>query len=145
MEKYKRNEKGFSLIELLVVMVILSLLAAIVGPTVIKHLNPSEKKAAKIQIGMLENALDTYRLNVGKYPTVQQGLKALVEKPANARRWNGPYIKKRIPKDPWGNAYIYIYPGEHGDYDIVSYGADEQPGGEDENEDVVSWKNLGEE
>lgn len=144
MEKYKKDEKGFSLIELLVVMVILGLLAAIVGPAVVGHLNPSEKKAAKVQIGMLETALESYRLNVGKYPTVQEGLAALRAKPAGARRWNGPYLRKDIPKDPWGNAYIYIYPGEHGDYDIVSYGADGQQGGEDDNEDVVSWKNPNE-
>ena len=103
----------------------------------------SKQKAAKAQISLFETALDTYRLDVGKYPTSDMGLKALREKPEDVEKWDGPYLPKDIPLDPWGNAYEYRSPGDHGEYDILSYGADGSPGGENEDADIVSWKDIG--
>lgn len=137
------NKNGFTLIELLIVMVILGLLAAIVAPKLVGHTGKAEQKAAKSQISMFETALDTYRLDVGKYPTTQQGLEALWKKPEGVARWNGPYLKKEVPLDPWGNPYIYKSPGDHGDYDIMSLGADGKIGGEGEGTDICSWKDIG--
>jgi len=136
------DQKGFTLIELLIVMIILGLLAALVAPRMFGKVGTSKQKAAKAQITLFETALDTYRLDVGKFPTSDQGLEALRKKPTEADNWDGPYLPKEIPKDPWGNPYKYRYPGEHSDYDIISYGADGQPGGDDEDADVVSWKSL---
>lgn len=144
MLKRDRKERGFTLIELLIVMVILGLLAALVGPRMFGKTGKARQKAAKAQISLLETALDTYRLDVGKFPTTDQGMKVLRERPENEAKWDGPYLPKEIPLDPWGNPYDYRSPGEHGDYDIVSYGADGAPGGEGEGEDIVNWKNLGE-
>lgn len=142
--KWSRDRRGFTLIELLVVFVILGLLAALVGPRLIGQTGPAKLKAAKAQIEMFGTALDTFRLDVGRYPTSEEGLKALREKPgAVETTWEGPYLKKEIPDDPWKKPYIYKAPGEHGDYDLVSYGADGSEGGEGENQDVVSWKDLG--
>ena len=140
----RKNEKGFTLIELLIVMIILGLLAALVGPRMFGKVGKSKQKAAQSQIALFETALDTYRLDIGQYPTEEQGLMALREKPSNvdADKWDGPYLRKEIPLDPWGNAYVYRYPGEHGDYDLLSYGADGQSGGDDENTDIVSWKSI---
>lgn len=133
--------RGFTLIELLVVLVILGLLAGLVGPQVMKYLGSSKTKAARLQIEDLAASLDLYRLEVGRYPTSEEGLQALVEQPANATGWNGPYLKKRqVPQDPWGFEYQYRSPGEHGSFDIVSLGADNAEGGDGENQDVVSWE-----
>ncbi len=137
-----RNKKGFTLIELLIVMIILGLLAALVAPRMFGKVGSSKQKAAKSQISLFETALDTYRLDVGEFPTTEQGLQALRKKPGGAENWDGPYLPKQIPEDPWGNPYHYKCPGEHGDYDIISYGADGRPGGEEEDADVVSWKSL---
>jgi len=103
----------------------------------------AKQKAAKAQIELFGTALDTFRLDVGKYPTTEDGLKALREKPAGAEGWQGPYLPKEIPVDPWGAAYVYKSPGEHGDYDLISYGLDKAEGGEGENLDIVSWKDVG--
>jgi general secretion pathway protein G len=132
---------GFSLIELLVVLAIVGMLGAVVGPQVMKHLGGAKSKTAKLQIEDLGAALDLYYLEVGKYPTTQDGLTALVQKPSSADNWNGPYLKKaKIPKDPWGNDYHFKSPGDNGDYDLFSYGADNSPGGEKDNQDVLSWE-----
>jgi general secretion pathway protein G len=131
--------KGFTLIELLVVMVILSLLAAFVGTDFFKHIGTSKQKAAKTQIEMFGTALDSFRLSVGRYPSTAEGLQGLRTNPG-IDVWDGPYLRKDVPMDPWGRPYIYNCPGQHGDYDLVSLGADGQEGGEGENADVVSWK-----
>lgn len=139
-----KKEQGFTLIELLIVMIILGLLAALVGPRMFGKVGSSKQKSAKAQISLFETAIDTYRLEVGKFPTTEQGLQALRVKPDGVTKWDGPYLPKDIPLDPWGNPYTYKYPGEHGDYEIVSYGADGRAGGEKEDADIVSWKNIGE-
>jgi general secretion pathway protein G len=144
MRKFKRTPRagrGFTLIELLVVLVILGLLAALAGPRVMKYLGGAKTDTAKLQIEELAASLDLYRLEVGRYPTTQEGLKALVEAPAGVAGWNGPYLKKKeVPKDPWGVDFHYESPGQHGQFDIYSYGADNQEGGEGENKDLVSWQ-----
>lgn len=134
-----KDRRGFTLIELLVVMVILGLLAALVGPRMFGHVGAANQKAAKTQIEMLGQALDAFRLDVGRYPTTAEGLSALVTNPG-VEGWNGPYLKKGLPNDPWKKPYQYESPGQHGDYDLVSYGADGAPGGEGENKDVTSWE-----
>lgn len=143
MSGYKRRERGFTLIEMLIVMVILGLLAALVGPRMFGKVGKSRQNAAKAQIALFETALDTYRLDTSKYPTTDEGLQALRVKPSGVERWDGPYLPKNVPLDPWGHPYQYRSPGEHGDYDIVSLGADGNPGGEGEDEDVVNWKDIG--
>ncbi|MDM8525203.1 type II secretion system major pseudopilin GspG [Desulfococcaceae bacterium HSG8] len=145
MQKNTRKEHGFTLIELLIVMVILGLLAALVGPRMFGKVGASKQKTAKAQISLFETAIDSYRLEVGKFPTTEQGLKALRIRPDDVeeKKWMGPYLPKEIPLDPWENPYVYRCPSEHGDYEIISYGSDGQPGGEDENTDIVSWKNIG--
>jgi len=130
---------GFTLLELLVVMVIIGLLAGYVAPRFFAQIGKSEVKVARAQIDGLEKALDQYRLDVGHYPSTGQGLKALNERPANEARWAGPYLKKALPPDPWGNPYVYKQPGDHGEYDLLSYGKDGQPGGTGEAEDITSW------
>ncbi len=135
-----RRSQGFTLIELLVALAILALIAGIAVPQVLKYLASAKTDTAQIQIESLGGALDLYRLDVGRYPAESEGLKALVERSLEAERWNGPYIKKADGLiDPWGNPYIYDFPGEHGDYDLYSLGADGAEGGEDEDQDVVSW------
>lgn len=143
MGKRNRREKGFTLIEMLIVMVILGLLAALVGPRMFGKVGKSRQNAAKAQIALFETALDMLKLDTGKYPTTGQGLQALRVKPDDMERWDGPYLPKEVPLDPWGHAYQYISPGEHGDCDIISFGADGSAGGEGEDEDVVSWKDIG--
>lgn len=136
----QRRSAGFTLIELLVVLAIIGLLAGLVGPQVIKHLGESKTKTAKLQIEELSSALDMYRLDVGRYPSSEEGLVALIEQPASAGYWNGPYLrKKKMPTDPWNTPYHYVVPGQHGKFDIYSYGADNTEGGDGENQDVVSW------
>lgn len=141
MKHFKKPMSGFTLIELLVVLAIIGLLAGLVGPQVMKHLGSSKTKAAKVQIEDLAGALDMYRMDVGRYPSTEEGLKSLVEKPADARSWNGPYLRKNnVPQDPWVYDYHYASPGEHGRFDIYSLGADNAPGGEGEDQDVNSWE-----
>ncbi len=143
MEKFEKNTAGFTLIELLIVMVIISLLAAFVAPRFFGQEKKAKQRGAKGQIALLESAVDTYRLDIGRYPTTQQGLEALREKPNGADRWDGPYLRKELPLDPWGNPYVYESPSEHGDFAILSYGADGKPGGEGMDMDIVSWKDIG--
>lgn len=133
------NRKGFTLVELLVVLVILGLLAALVGPKLFPKLGKGKQAAARAQIELFEQALDQFRLDVGRYPTTQEGLAALAVN-SGIEKWDGPYLKKGVPDDPWGRPYIYTCPGEHGEYDIVSYGRDGKPGGEGEDKDVTSWE-----
>ncbi len=136
---FKKNLAGFTLLELLVVMVIIGLLAGYVGPKYFSQVGKSEVKAAMAQIDALEKALDTYRLDTGHYPGTEQGLNALMTQPASEPKWQGPYLKKVIPPDPWGKPYIYKQPGEHGEFDLFSYGKDGQPGGSGDAVDITNW------
>jgi len=136
-----RDERGFTLVEILVVITIIGLIMALVGPRVINYLGEAKVKAAKIQIESFSSALDLYYLDAGRYPSSSEGLAALVQRPGGDATWNGPYLKNGIvPNDPWGKPYIYRSPGEHGGaYDIISYGSDGQEGGTGTAADVVSW------
>jgi general secretion pathway protein G len=135
----RRHAAGFTLLELLVVIVIIGLLAAYVGPKYFSQLGKSEVTIAKAQIEAFEKSLDTYRLDVGRYPTSEEGLAALLAAPASAgAKWNGPYLKKGVPPDPWGHPYQYRAPGSKGEYDILSLGKDGQPGGSGEDADITS-------
>ena len=136
----RSDNKGFTLVELLVVMVIIGLLAALVGPKLFPKLGKGKQSAAKAQIELLSQGLDQFRLDVGRYPTTQEGLAALVTNPGGVDNWDGPYLKKALPNDPWGKAYGYQCPGTHGEFDIYSYGRDGAPGGEGEDKDVTSWE-----
>lgn len=136
----RRPEGGFTLLELLVVLAILGLLAAIIAPQVIKYLGTSRTQTAKVQINNVVAALELFRLDVGRYPTPQEGLKGLVDAPQTANGWNGPYLKKESALvDPWGSPYLYKVPGEHGEVDVFSLGSDKQQGGSGEAQDVGSW------
>lgn len=138
--KRKLNKyAGFTLLELLVVIVIIGLLAGYVGPRYFAQVGKSEIKVAQAQIDGLGKALDQYRLDTGHYPSVEQGLAALTVRPAEEPKWDGPYLKKGVPLDPWDQPYRYRYPGEHGDYDLFSYGKDGREGGTGDNADVVNW------
>jgi general secretion pathway protein G len=134
-----RRSRGFTLLELLVVLVIIGLLAGYVGPRFFAQIGKSEVKTAAAQIDGLGKALDSYRLDTGHYPTTEQGLGALWVKPPDETRWWGPYLKKAPPKDPWGREYLYKAPGEHGDYDLSSLGKDGREGGEGEDQDITNW------
>ncbi|OON63787.1 type II secretion system protein GspG [Massilia sp. KIM] len=135
----RRRVRGFTLLELLVVIVIIGLLAAYVGPKYFSQLGKSEVTVAKAQIEAFDKSLDTYRLDVGRYPSAEEGLGALMTAPPSAgAKWNGPYLKKGVPPDPWGNAYQYRAPGSKGEYEIVSLGKDGQPGGSGDNADISS-------
>lgn len=134
-----RRPRGFTLVELLVVLAILGLLAGLVGPRVIGQLGGAKSQTAAVQIADLESAVELFRLEVGRYPTEAEGLRALVQAPSGAVGWNGPYLRRGLPNDPWGNPYRYRYPGQHGDFDIFSYGADNAPGGSGENAVVGNW------
>lgn len=136
----RRLERGFTLLELLVVMVIIGLLVGYVAPMYFKQVGKSEVKVTRAQIESFGKALDQYRLDTGHYPTTEQGLLALVAKPTDEARWDGPYLKKGVPLDPWGAAYIYKKPGTKGEYDIISLGKDSAPGGTGENADLGSWE-----
>ena len=137
--KFFCKNQGFTLLELLVVMVIIGLLAGYVGPKYFEQIGKSETKTARAQIDSLGKALDQYRIDVGQYPTTEQGLTALNKNPSNVAKWSGPYLVKSIPSDPWGVPYQYKSPGEHGEYDLYTLGKDGQQGGTKESEDVVSW------
>ena len=130
---------GFTLLELLVVMVIIGLLAGLVAPRYFDQVGKSNTKIAKAQIDALGKALDQYRLDVGSYPTTEQGLAALNSRPQNLAKWAGPYLKKAVPADPWDARYVYKSPGDHAEYDLSSLGSDAQPGGIGEAADVTSW------
>jgi general secretion pathway protein G len=134
-----RKNVGFTLLELLVVIVIIGLLASFVAPRYFSQVGKSEVKVARAQMDALEKALDQYRLDTGHYPGMEAGLGALMARPANEQKWDGPYLRKAVPPDPWGNAYVYRIPGEHGEYDLVSYGKDGQPGGSGEASDITNW------
>jgi general secretion pathway protein G len=137
---YKRiKNQGFTLLELLVVIVIIGLLASIAAPKLFKQIGKSETKTASAQIESLGLALDQYRIDVGQYPSTEQGLVALYKNPGNVPKWAGSYLKKNIPNDPWGKPYQYKSPGDHGDYDLFTLGKDGQLGGTEEAEDVVNW------
>ena len=133
------GQSGFTLMELLVVLAILGLLMSLVGPRVLNQLGGAKTKTAAIQIRDLEQTLEMYKLDVGRFPTTSQGLGALVNKPAGVSGWNGPYLKSDVPLDPWKNEYNYKYPGEKGEVDIFSYGQNGSPGGEGEDSDVGNW------
>jgi general secretion pathway protein G len=132
-------QRGFTLLELLVVMVIIGLLASIVAPQYFSQIGKSNTKVARAQIESLIQALDQYRLDVGRYPSTEQGLPSLRVAPQNVAQWRGPYLKRDVPNDPWGNAYQYKAPGQHGEFDLFSLGSDGQPGGEGDAADVNSW------
>ncbi len=135
----QKRTAGFTLIELLVVLAILGMLAALVGPQVLNQLGGAKSKSAGIQIRDFEQALELYKLDVGRFPRSNEGLQALVQQPGGAQGWNGPYLKKsEVPDDPWGNPYVYRSPGQNGAIDIVSLGADGRPGGSGEDADVTN-------
>jgi general secretion pathway protein G len=141
MRRRRRDgERGFTLVEIMVVITIIALIMAIVGPRVLTYLTESKVKAAKIQIESLGSSLDLFFLDNGRYPSSSEGLKALVVRPPSATFWNGPYLKgDSVPDDPWGRSYVYRFPGQHGAYDIVSYGAGGQEGGSDAAAEITSW------
>jgi general secretion pathway protein G len=135
-----RRPNGFTLVELLVVLAILGLLVALAAPRVIKYLGSAKSDTARIQIEKLGGILDLYRLEIGRYPGEQEGLRALVERPGQVDAWDGPYLKNRESlTDPWGKPYVYRMPGEHGDYDLYTLGADSKEGGDGEDRDITNW------
>jgi general secretion pathway protein G len=134
-----QGRRGFTLLELLVVMVIIGLLAGYVGPKLFAQIGKSEVKVARAQVDALSKALDQYRIDAGRYPDTAQGLLALVARPADEPRWQGPYLAKAVPLDPWQRPYIYRSPGQHGEYDLMSLGRDGAPGGDGDNVDITSW------
>jgi general secretion pathway protein G len=135
----RKSVRGFTLLELLVVIVIIGLLAGLVAPRYFGQVSKSNTQVAHAQIDLFQKALDQYRLDVGGYPSSELGLAALNTRPQGLERWAGPYLSKAIPLDPWGASYLYKSPGEHGEYDLLSLGKDGQPGGEGEAADVTSW------
>ena len=138
-QKKTMRRKSFTMIEIVVVIVILVALASIATPLYMNHIKKANIGTAKTQIKLLEDALASYKLDVGTYPSTDDGLQALMTNPGDSEKWNGPYIKPAVPKDPWGNDYVYTSPGEHGDFDLLSYGADGQPGGEGEDADITNY------
>ena len=138
--KRKKDQAGFTLIELVVVIIILGLLSALVAPKFFGRVDKAKITTAKTQIELLGGALDDFRLDNGRYPTTDEGLVALREKPMDLETWDGPYLPKNIPDDPWKRAYLYKSPGDHGPYDLISFGADGQEGGEGNDKDIVNWE-----
>jgi general secretion pathway protein G len=136
---FKSLQRGFTLLELLVVMVIIGLLASLVAPQYFSQIGKSSEKVAKAQIESFGQALDQYRLDVGRYPTTEQGLAALLVAPSGEAKWRGPYLKRGVPADPWGHPFVYTSPGQHGEYDLLSFGSDGQAGGEGDAADITSW------
>jgi len=137
----KSKQIGFTLLELLVLLLIIGLLAGFVGPKYFSQIGRSEQKVAKAQIEAFDKALDQYRVDTGHYPNTENGLQALSSAPPNEVNWHGPYLKKGVPPDPWGEAYEYKSPGDNNrDFDIISYGKDHRPGGDGESKDIVSWE-----
>lgn len=134
------SSKGFTLTELLVVLVIIGLLASLVGPVLYQRVNPAKQSVARAQIENFMTALDAYYLDMGRFPSQQQGLSALRSRQDGEAKWNGPYLKKDIPNDPWGNPFVYRIPGRNGGYEVISYGADGKEGGDGDNVDVNSWE-----
>lgn len=132
----RKSSRGFTLIELLVVLAILTLLAGLVGPRVLNQLGGAKSKTAGVQIADLDKSLELFKLDVGRYPTTEEGLNALVAKPGSVNGWTGPYLKGGVPSDPWGHPYRYANPGANGGIEIISLGADGTPGGDGENADV---------
>ena len=140
-QRRRRQQAGLTLIEMLVVVTIIAVFAAVVGPRVLQRADTAKKTAVRQQINSFNTALGAYKLDTSLFPSNEQGLNALRVKPEGVNGWQGPYLPQEVPTDPWGRPYVYKYPGEHGDEpDILSYGADGQPGGTDMNEDIVSWK-----
>jgi general secretion pathway protein G len=140
MRRKSTNDAGITLIELLVVMVIIALFATIVGSRVGRSVDKAKHVAAKSQISEYETALDQFKLDVGRYPSNEEGLLALKTRPANVTNWDGPYLKKDIAPDPWGKPYVYRFPGVHADFDLLSFGADGQEGGDGDNADITNWQ-----
>ncbi len=139
--KNRRRQAGVTLIEMLVVVTIIALFAALVAPRMLRRSDAARVTAARAQINSFMTALGAYKLDTGLFPTTEQGLQALRVRPQNVNQWEGPYLPQDIPNDPWGRPYVYKFPGEHGDEpDIVCHGADGQPGGDGINADIVSWK-----
>lgn len=135
----RADSAGFTLLELLVVIVIIGLLASYVAPRYFSQVGKSEVQIARAQIDAFEKALDQYRLDTRRYPSAEQGLQVLIAKPPDEPNWNGPYLKKAIPLDPWGRPYVYRAPGQKSEYDLVSYGRDGKPGGSGEDADITNW------
>ena len=135
----RRPARGFTLLELLVVMVIIGLLAGYVAPKFFTQVDKSEVKTAQAQIVAFDKAIAQFRLDTGHFPSTEQGLEVLTTRPSNEPKWDGPYLDKRVPPDPWGNQYLYKFPGEHRDYDLLSLGKDGRPGGEGSNADITNW------
>src|SRR6185369_864892 len=136
----QKTNKGITLIELLVVMVIIAMFATLVGSRVFRNVEKGKQTVAKEQIVQFESVLDIYRLDVGRYPTTEEGLQALQVRPGGVENWDGPYLKKDVPLDPWNKPYVYRCPGQHGDFDLFSYGADGAEGGDGDNSDIKNWK-----
>jgi general secretion pathway protein G len=136
----RRKNRGITLIELLVVMVIIAMFATLVGQRLFRNVERARQTTAKAQISEFETVLDVFRLDIGRYPSTDEGLQALRVQPGNVGNWDGPYLRKDVPADPWGHPYVYRLPGQHGDYDLFSLGADGQEGGDGDAADVTNWK-----
>jgi general secretion pathway protein G len=139
-QKRKRQAKGFTLIEIIIVVIIMGLIAALVVPNLFKKTEKAKQQITKIQITMLEDAVKNFKLDTGHYPTTKEGLNALLEPPEGITNWDGPYLEKGLPKDPWGRYYLYVHPGKNYVFEITSLGADGKEGGEGENKDVNNWQ-----